>query len=289
MGILNKWLLLFLHSQLDLAAAAAKHANAEQHLLLPHSQNQLFTWPVRSPTLTLKKRGQVRKITSYKPDGPVPITMDIGDETHQIECAFAKDCIDAYNAERAASLLCPLPPITTLRGAILVLHTAHLVITRPRNSRVARTLLVIESFTFIGNHGCEPTSRAEHVDDVRSVAARLALVAAWVDPIADVSIPQSLPPEALVLQSRGKENEDMVVGMRPVVVGEGSSDARGPFRLSISIDEPESAAAKATPPAPRASLLMQKEKAQVDFSDAAGHAALCHDEWELQIVVSDED
>ncbi|KAI8585469.1 hypothetical protein BDZ88DRAFT_455917 [Geranomyces variabilis] len=289
MGILNKWLLSFLHSQLDLAAAAAKHANAEQHLLLPQSQKQHFTWPVRSPTLTLKKRGQVRKITSYRPDGPVPITMDIGDETHQIECAFAKDCIDAYNAERAASLLSPLPPITTLRGAILVLHTAHLVITRPRNSRVARALLVIESFTFIGNHGCEPTSRAEHIDDVRSVAGRLALVAAWVDPIADVPLPQSLPPEAMMSQSRGKENEDMGDGVRPVVKDVDSSVARGSLGASAPVDKPASAVGNSTPQVPRASTTRQKENAQVHFSDAATHAAQCHDEWELQIVVSDED
>ncbi|KAJ3151198.1 hypothetical protein HDU86_006189 [Geranomyces michiganensis] len=278
MGLLTKWLLPFLHSQLDLAVAAAKQANAEQHLA-QHSHNQHFTWPVRSPTLSLTKRGQVRKITSYRPDGSFPITMDIGDETHQMECAFGKACIDAYNAERAASLLCPLPPITTLRGAILVLHSGHLVITRLRSSRVARAMLVIERFTFIGNHGCEPTNRAEHVDDVRSVAARLALVAAWVDPIAavpDAGLPAP-PPAAVMSQSVDEENEgrDIVDGLQPVFSDIRDIRGSGPLRACVTINGPLPAAAGPAPLVTLVSATTLKEP-------------FC-DEWELQIVISDED
>ncbi|KAI8916712.1 hypothetical protein DFJ77DRAFT_351067 [Powellomyces hirtus] len=177
MGLLKQWLLTFVVKQLDAAVVDVQQADA----LSPQTT---LGWPVHGPPMCLNKRGQVRKITSYNPDALFPITMDVSDEKYQMECLFSRNCVDAYNAARTASMYSTNPTLTTLRGALVILKDARILLSKSRSSQSPRASLVIDSFVFIGNHGCEPTQHADHIADVQGVRSRLALLAAWIDPVA---------------------------------------------------------------------------------------------------------
>ncbi|KAJ3008535.1 hypothetical protein HKX48_008486 [Thoreauomyces humboldtii] len=208
-------------------------------------------WPFFGPTILFNRRAQVRKITSFDPTptAEIPLTLEISDKDHSIDCIVTNECVHAYNALREASLACPNPSLTTLRGAILILTKGRFRFSRHHPSRPARVCLVVESFVFVGNHGCEPTQSIDHLADWQGVVDRLALLGAWMSPVRapaqeviEIDIAQESSPPVNVIAAPPPQN-------RPNVSTETSRHSEfnttvdatflGEWDLQLSSDEDE--------------------------------------------------
>ncbi|KAI8999197.1 hypothetical protein BC832DRAFT_542022 [Gaertneriomyces semiglobifer] len=97
-----------------------------------------------------QQRIQVRNILAYNPDGDVVIEMEVCDASHFAEACIGKECAQDYESKRK-SLFSPFPPITALRGSILILHAAILQL-----SSRGTPVFNIQKFTFVGCQGMQP-------------------------------------------------------------------------------------------------------------------------------------
>ncbi|KAI8822950.1 uncharacterized protein EV422DRAFT_505009 [Fimicolochytrium jonesii] len=76
-----------------------------------------------------------------------------------------------------------IPPITTLRGAYIILRAARLAINRTQRTPRLAVCIAVDELVFMGTNGCEPTNEVRFVEEERKVFEALVRCAGWLEPL----------------------------------------------------------------------------------------------------------
>ncbi|TPX68546.1 hypothetical protein SpCBS45565_g02998 [Spizellomyces sp. 'palustris'] len=169
MKILSKWLLAYVSTQIEATPTTPSVAPVLSGTT-ETDVNAAVAWSILHP----KKRVQVRKITSHSPGTNIPLNMELSDGQYYIDSMLTKECLERYDLART-ELDTHLPPITSLRGAIIIVQSARLRLLKPHRCRQLFSIgLAIDDFTFIGNHGTEPVDQTYPVAEAQQVMASIS-------------------------------------------------------------------------------------------------------------------